>query len=115
MITNRFVCVALIVVLLFGSLPTLTFADEKSNGASQMVDLRAAIERAAATQVNGPRALAMTSSHETAASRARQGAMGGGGGAGAIIWMLVGTAAGLAGTYYVVKEMRKQTDELARQ
>ncbi len=32
-----------------------------------------------------------------------------------MIWTLVGTIGGLAATYFVVKEMQKQTDELVAQ
>ncbi len=48
------------------------------------------------------------------AARAKQNP-GGDGGSSAMIWTLVGTIAGLAATYFVVKEMQKQTDELVAQ
>ena len=37
--------------------------------------------------------------------------MGGGGGGGMMIIGIIGTLAGLAGTYYLVKELKKSTDE----
>lgn len=40
---------------------------------------------------------------------------GGGGGGGATVLMLIGTAAGLAASYFIYKEMKKQTDELTNQ
>jgi hypothetical protein len=46
--------------------------------------------------------------------RARQ-AGGGGGGASVLVWTLVGTVTSLAATYYIVKEMRKQTDQANQQ
>lgn len=39
---------------------------------------------------------------------------GGGGGGGMMLMTLIATAAGLAGTYFIVKEMRKQNDEANR-
>jgi len=37
---------------------------------------------------------------------------GGLGGASTLIWTLVGTAVGLGTTYYVLKQVRKQTDQI---
>jgi hypothetical protein len=66
---------------------------------------RAAIDREAARS-------AQTSLPKRKPAPVRKAAMqGGGGGGGMMVMTLIGTVAGLAATYFVVKEMRKQTDE----
>jgi hypothetical protein len=42
----------------------------------------------------------------------RKAAMQGGGGGGMMVMTLIGTLAGVATTYFVIKEMRKQQDEV---
>jgi hypothetical protein len=77
--------------------------------ASQPTTLRASMDREAAkaaTQVVLPGRQKTT---------VRKKMMQGGGGGGMIVMTLIGTVVGLATTYCVVKEMRKQTEELTTQ
>jgi hypothetical protein len=90
MTITRSVSVALIASMLVAAVPAASWAGEET-APQPTVDLRAAIDRAAAQSV---------------------AKSGGGGGSSAMIWTLVGTISGLAATYFVVKEMQKQTDEL---
>jgi hypothetical protein len=102
----RTTCVALIASIVLTALPATTWAGEEV--AQPSVDLRAAIDRAAAQSAMDSRNLVSSPAPKLAA-RARQG--GGGGGASMLVWTLVGTVTSLAATYYIVKEMRKQTDQ----
>lgn len=112
---TRFVSVALLASFLVGTFPGLTYADESGIGPSApSVNFRAAIDRATAVQ-HMPAYLSIAPRDTATAAKARQGSMGGGGGKGVLIWTLVGTAASLATTYYVIKEVRKQTDAIAQQ
>jgi hypothetical protein len=104
----RTVSVALIAAILVSVMPSLAWAGEDVAPAAS-VDLRAAIDRAAAQAVTA-RDVAGSPNETRAAARARQG-MGGGGGSMMMVWTVVGTVTGLATTYFVVKEMRKQTDK----
>ncbi len=104
----RTVSVLLIASFLLTALPKTTWAGEDV-GASTSVDLRAAIDRAAAQTVADSR-VDVTKPDARTAARARQG-MGGGGGSMMMVWTVLGTVTGLATTYFVVKEMRKQTDK----
>lgn len=78
----------------------------------QTTALRSSIDRAAA-------AAAQTSPFPRVPARpatpVRKQMMGGGGGGGGMMMMtLLVTAASLAGTYFLVKELRKSTDEAAK-
>jgi hypothetical protein len=75
-------------------------------------ELRASIDRAA-NQFVSASPLSSTDLRLVEPLKARQ--MTGGGGKGMLIWTLVGTAASLAATYFVVKEVRKQTEKLNEQ
>ena len=113
MTISRSVSVALIASMLIGALPKTTWAGDEVTPAPS-VDLRAAIDRAAAQSVlESTSYVSSPTPAPRPAARARQG--GGGGGTSMLIWTLVGTAASLGATYYLVKEMRKQTDEVAKQ
>ncbi len=103
----RTVSVLLIASFFLTALPKTTWAGEDV-GASTSIDLRAAIDRAAAQTVAEPRVDAQPDART--AARARQG-MGGGGGSMMMVWTVLGTVTGLATTYFVVKEMRKQTEK----
>jgi hypothetical protein len=111
MIVVRTICVALIAAIVVTALPATTWADDAVTQTAT-VDLRAAIDRAAAQSVKAPREVVSPASRP--AARARQMG-GGGGGAGMLVWTLVGTVSSLAATYFIVKEMRKQTDKAAEQ
>ena len=104
----RTVSVALIASFLIAALPKTAFAGEGTTS-PVTVDLRAAIDRAAAQSVAESR----DDSSTRTAARARQG--GGGGGSMMMVWTIVGTVTGLATTYFVMKEMRKQTDQASQQ
>jgi hypothetical protein len=115
MTINRFVSVTLMASLLIAALPTITLAKEDGTS-STSVDLRAAVDRAAVQL--------MTASREPSAAvrisrpvvnAARQSSGGGGGGKGMMIWTLVGTLGSVATAYYVMKEMKKQTNQLQQQ
>ena len=107
MTISRSVSVALIASMLVAAAPNISWAGDDV-APQTTVNLRAAIDRAAAQSVT--KSVATTPLSKPAA-RARQNP-GGGGGSSAMIWTLVGTIGGLAATYFVVKEMQKQTDEL---
>lgn len=70
--------------------------------------LRASIDRAASNTVQSP------TLPQRRPAPVRKAAMqgGGGGGGGAMVMGLIATAAGLAATYFVIKEMNKQTEAL---
>ena len=110
MTISRSVSVALIASMLVAAVPNISWAGDEV-APQPTVDLRAAIDRAAAQSVAKSVA---TSPLSKPAKRARQNP-GGGGGSSAMIWTLVGTVSGLAATYFIVKEMQKQTDELVAQ
>jgi hypothetical protein len=99
----RFVGVAVIASFLVTALPGTIWAGDKS-APPVSVDFQAAIDRAAA---------ALPAS--IPAAKARQGMGGGGGGKGMMIWTVVGTVTSLAMTYFVIKEVRKQTDKALQQ
>lgn len=70
--------------------------------------LRASISRAAERAAQAP-------APARRAAPVRKEQMMGGGGGGIMLMTLIGTVAGLAGTYFLVKEMRKQNDEAKAQ
>lgn len=72
--------------------------------------LRASISRAAERAAQAP-----APARRAAPVRKEQMMGGGGGGGGMMLMTLIGTVAGLAGTYFLVKEMRKQNDEAKAQ
>ena len=67
-----------------------------------------AVADVVAAQKANPAAKAVRRQASAAAGARMTG--GGGGGKGIMVMMILGTAAGLAGTYFVVKEMRKQSN-----
>jgi hypothetical protein len=107
--------IAAIVVASFfvGLLPGIARADSESapNSAAPTTTIRASVDRAAARLATQP---SVDTRNQRAASAA-QGPMGGGGGKSMMIVSLVTTVVGLAATYYVLKEMQKQTDQAAKQ
>jgi len=84
-----------------------------ADGPTPAPSLRASMDRAVAdvvaAQKANPAAKAVRR-EASAAAGARMTGGGGGGGKGMMVMMILGTAAGLAGTYFVVKEMRKQSN-----
>jgi hypothetical protein len=111
--TKRFVAVVLAASILAVALPGTARAGEPTTRPAQSVDLRAAIDRAA-TQLAAQPATAPAKQHSS--SSAGQAAYGGGGGGkGMLIVTLVTTVVGLGATYYMLKEMQKQTDQAGKQ
>jgi hypothetical protein len=105
----RTVAVAVIATILITALPRTTWAGEETS-TPVSVNLRAAIDRAAAQTLAEESRDVTPYPVSQPAARARQ-VGGGGGGAGMLVWTLVGTVTSLAGTYFIVKEMRKETDK----
>ena len=111
MIATRFASAAVIASFLAAGFPVIVSADETAARSVPSVDFRAAVERAAAPLTVRHSGTSPAIRKSSSAVNARQSAAGGGGGGkGTVIWSLVGTAASLATTYFVIKEVRKQTD-----
>ena len=107
---TSFVSVATMVAFLSAAVvpPALAQSGTATTSASP---LRTSIDRAAerAAQLPTPPARRPNDAR-------KQVAMGGGGGGkGMMVMTLVMTAAGLVGTYYVVKELEKSTEDLPKQ
>ena len=83
-----------------------------ADGPTPAPSLRASMDRAVADVVAAQKANPAAKAVRREASAAAGARMtgGGGGGKGMMVMMILGTAAGLAGTYFVVKEMRKQSN-----
>lgn len=77
--------------------------------APQPSPLRASIDRAVTKTAQSPTV------PQRRPSPVRKAATQGGGGGGMMVMTLIGTIAGLAATYFVIKEMNKQTEELTNQ
>ena len=73
--------------------------------APQSSPLRASIDRVVSKNAQSP------TLPQRKPAKVRKSAMQGGGG-GMMVMTLIGTVAGLAATYFVIKEMNKNTDEL---
>jgi len=106
---------AVIAALVSGLVPAPTRAAEPTPTNGGSTPLRAAIDRAAVRSSNTQTAPAsLPAPRKTrVAKQASNG--GGGGGHTVLILGLVGTAAGLGATYYLVKESQKQTNDLIGQ
>ena len=111
--SNRFVSALTLLAFLAASAPRPAVASPADGGSSgaapQASTLRQSIDRAserAATQF--PRVPARP------AGPVRKQMTGGGGGGGMMLMTLLGTAASLAGTYFLVKELKKSTDEASK-
>jgi hypothetical protein len=108
MTLRTFVSMTLIASLLLAAAPITARA---ADGPKPVPSLRASMDRAVAEAVAAQKtfpAVKAVRSRASAAAAAQAG--GGGGGKGMMVMTLLGTAAGLAGTYFLVKEMRKQND-----
>ncbi len=108
----RTVSVAVIASILITALPGTTWAGDETN-TPVSVNLRAAIDRAAAQTLAEESRDVTPHPISQPAARARQAGGGGGGGASMMVWTLVGTVSSLAATYFIVKEMKKQSDVTA--
>jgi hypothetical protein len=100
---TSFVSAVTIAAVLVGAVPAFA-----QNGAATPAALRASIDREAAKAATQP--VVPTRQKTTV----RRKMMQGGGGGGMMVMTLIGTAAGLATTYFVVKEMRKQNEQLTQ-
>lgn len=110
MTLRKIVSATLMASLLLAAAPITARA---ADGPTPAPSLRASMDRAVADAVAAQKANPAANAvrrQASAAAGARMTGGGGGGGKGMMVMMLVGTAAGLAGTYYVVKEMRKQSN-----
>ena len=81
-------------------------ASSAQTQAPQPSPLRASIDRAASKTAQSP------TLPQRRPAPVRKAMQGGGGGSGAMVMGLIATAAGLAATYFVIKEMNKQTEAL---
>lgn len=109
----RTVSLALVGSLLITAAPKAVWANEEVTS-SASVELRTAIDRAAAHYVTQSRERSTDLRLASPAARASQMG-GGGGGKGMMIWTVVGTVTSLAATYFVIKEVRKQTEQVTPQ
>ncbi len=97
MSSQRSIATATLAAFLFAAVPAPAHAQQPSAPSP----LKASIDRAAAS----------TQLPQRKSTPVRKAAMqGGGGGGGMMVMTLIGTVAGLAATYFVVKEMKKQND-----
>ncbi len=112
--SRRSIAAIVIASFFVGLLPgTARAASEAArNSAAPTTTIRASVDRAAARLATQP---SVDARNQRAASSGQGYPMGGGGGKGMLIVSLVTTVVGLDATYYVLKEMQKQTDQAARQ
>lgn len=101
-----FVSAVTVVAFLSATMPALTHAQS----VPQPTPLRASIARAADQAAQAPQ----PAQRNAPVRKAAQMMGGGGGGGGMMLMTLLVTAASLAGTYFLVKEMRKSTDEATK-
>ena len=107
MVTQRWVAVTIVLSLVLGTLPRPAWAADTEIARTQpSINLRAAADVAAAR-------LARETPQRRTSAAAGGGQMvgAGGGGKGMMIMTLVMTVVGVGATYYMVKEMQKQTDQ----
>ena len=109
MTLRKIVSTTLMASLLLAAAPITARA---ADGPTPAPSLRASMDRAVADAVAAQKANPAAKAVRRQASAATGARMtgGGGGGKGIMVMMILGTAAGLAGTYFVVKEMRKQSN-----
>ncbi len=108
MTLRKVVSSTLMASLLLAAAPvTARAADGPTPAPSLRTSMDRAVVDAVAAQKANPAAKSVRR-WASAAAGARMTGGGGGGGKGMMVMMILGTAAGLAGTYYLVKEMRKQ-------
>jgi hypothetical protein len=97
--------------MLLGLLPTMSWAGDESQTTSG-TPVRAAMERAARAAIQPSAAIQPAKPFKSSRSEEMQSGSGGGGGhVTAIVVTLVTTAASLGATYYIMKEMKKQTGQ----
>jgi hypothetical protein len=107
---KRMTAAAVVASLVLTLVPATAWAagDEKAG-----MDVRAATARALASQSVGQVTTpAPAPGKPQKSNRRNSGSGGGGGGATGTIMMVVGIAASLGATYFVIKEMNKTTEQL---
>ncbi len=105
MLRVRLVTLVTLSAFLIGALPVA--AEPAGRATSEKSSLQASIDRAGRDA-----AAQMPVVPARRATVRKQVAAGGGGGNGKMIMSLVMTGVGLASTYFVIKEMKKQTEEI---
>lgn len=109
---KRTTAAAVVASLMIGFLPATAWAAE--NDKNDKVDLRGATAKVLAS-TNGAVGQVTTPAPapgKPQKSNRRNSGSGGGGGATGTIMMVVGIAASLGATYFVIKEMNKTTEQL---
>ncbi len=117
---RRVLAFTLVASLLASVLPSLTWAGDVQGSTRPAVaattrqathGLRASVEQAVAnvTQARQPAIAAPGLARPPVRAQMGQGGNGGGGGGGWIIWTVLGVAASVATTYYIAKQVKKQT------
>ena len=112
---KRSIAAAVVVSLVATALPATAWAADDSNKApaskAPAVDLRASTERALANVTGEP--VQVTAPPATTKPGLRKAAKGGGGGGGMGTAMaIIGIAASIGTTYFVIKEMHKTESQL---
>jgi hypothetical protein len=111
--SHRSIAAIVVASFLVGLCPGIARADtEAAPNSAAPATIRASVDRAAARLATQP---SVDARNQRAGSAAQGMPTGGGGGKGMMIVSLVTTVVGLAATYYVLKEMQKQTDQAAKQ
>lgn len=105
---SPFVSAVTVAAFLTATMPISAVA--QSAPISRPTSFRASIERAADQAAQTPAPAKRT----TPVRREMQMMGGGGGGGGQMFMMLIMTAVSLAGTYYLVKELKKTNDDAAK-
>ena len=117
MVRTRFVSALAIAALLSASTAGLALAGPvdgvpvSPRGAAPSA-LKDSIVRAASVAAEAPEASQFPRVPERRPAAPRRSMQGGGGGGGMMLMTLLVTAASLAGTYFLVKELKKNTDEI---
>ena len=110
MIATRLASAAVIASFLVAALPAIGSADETSAQPVPSVKFQASIDRAVAQPPTSHTGSSVAVRKSGSANARQSPTGGGGGGKSTLIWTIVGTAASVGTTYYVMKEMKKQTD-----
>jgi hypothetical protein len=120
---KRFAAAGLVASLIVGLVPAAAFAGDDSIVATKApasstlmstVDLRGATARALATTINEQTQIIAPPTEKK--SNRRNAASGGasGGGGGGTVMMVVGLVASIGTTYFIYKEMTKETDSITK-
>ena len=110
--SSRSIAAIVVASFLVSLCPEIARADtEAAPNPAAPTTIRASVDRAAARLATQPSA---ETRNQRAASGGQAAYGGGGGGKGMLIVTLVTTVVGLGATYYMLKEMQKQTDQAGR-